>query len=634
MIALLLALLVVIGLAVNGLRLRKRIPAALTPSGASSGWSGASSGWSGDGGYSWITSRPTSLDDATRRDAVAYARAQDLDLVEVIPAGLPVTAARDLVRQVDPRAYRADPRAAGCGAGAAVLMAPDLLKLADVGESDAAGPAGPAGPAQPAEPADVIELTRRMRPYAVHGVAIVTAPRLQAGGDDPAKRRARLRAAGVFVPGHLVLDAVPYALTVVALVTAWPWGLAAAAAYCLQPYLIFTGTAVRPRGLHAAALLRPVHDPYVWTRTAAGRWRSAAERQRDAERTAATAYYQAALARGTARFFEERRPDCPWCGSGDLAVLLCSPDLVMHKPGMFTLERCGGCEHVFQNPRLTPDGLSFYYRDAYDGLGTATAEAIFLTAVASYRARARMLEPFTTPKSWLDVGTGHAHFCATAREIWPETVFDGLDQGAGMADAERRGWIDTAHRGMFPELAGELAGRYDVVSMHHYLEHTREPFAELDAAARLLPPGGYLLIELPDPQWRLARLFRRYWMAWFQPQHLHMMPIGNLTSALTERGLRPVAVERAQAHQANDAVMAAYLFFANLAPDRSMPWSARPPTTATRLWRSLAWTVGIPAVVAGLMLDRTAGRALARHWDRGNAYRVLARREEGNPGAG
>jgi SAM-dependent methyltransferase len=615
MIALLLALLVVVGLAVNGLRLRKRMPAVLTPS-------GASPGWSGDGGYSWITSRRTPLDDATRRDAVAYARAQGLDLVDVIPASLPVTAARDLARQVDPRAYRDNPRAAGCGAGAAVLMAPELRKLADVSEPDAA------------EPADVIELTRRMRPYAGHGAAIVTAPRLQAGSDDPAKRRARLQAAGVFVPGHLALDAVPYALTVIALVTSWPWGLAAAAAYCLQPYLIFTGTAVRPRGLHAAALLRAVHDPYVWTRTAAGRWRSAAQQQRGAERAAATAYYRAALAGGTARFFEERRPRCPWCGSGDLTVLLRSPDLVMHKPGMFTLERCGGCGHVFQNPRLTPDGLSFYYRDAYDGLGTATAEAIFLTAVESYRARARMLEPFTTPKSWLDVGTGHAHFCATAREIWPETVFDGLDQGAGIAEAERRGWIDTAHRGMFPELAGELAGRYDVVSMHHYLEHTREPFAELDAAARVLPPGGYLLIELPDPQWRLARLFHRYWMAWFQPQHQHMMPIGNLTSALAERGLRPVAVERAQAHQANDAVMAAYLFFANLAPDRSMPWSARPATTATRLWRSLAWAVGIPAIVAGLMLDRTAGRALARHWDRGNAYRVLARREEGYPGAG
>jgi hypothetical protein len=436
----------------------------------------------------------------------------------------------------------------------------------------------------------------------------------------------------VIVPLHLALDVIPFVLTVVALAADWEWGTAAAAAYCLQPYLIFAGTALRPRGLHTAALLRLGHDPYVLVRTAAGRWRSAADEQRDVERAEAAAYYRAALAEGTAHLFEPRRGDCPWCGSDRLTVLLRVPDLVMRKPGRFTLERCGGCGHTFQNPRLTPDGLGFYYRDAYDGLGADSAEAIFLTAEDSYRARARMPEPFTSPKAWLDVGTGHAHFCVTAREVWPDTIFDGLDQGAEIEEAERRGWIATAHRGMFPDLAPGLAGRYDVISMHHYLEHTREPLAELDAAAGALPAGGHLLIEMPDPQWRLARLFGRYWMAWFQPQHQHMLPAGNLLAALAERGLRPVAVERGPAHQANDAVSAAYLFFAGLAPDRGKPWSARPPTAASRAWLALVWAAGVPVVVAGLLLDRTLGRALARHWDRGNAYRVLARKEDARDG--
>jgi len=607
MIELVLVPLVVVGLAVNGLRLRARVPHALPPADR------------GDYGYEWLTSRATALDEATRRDSAAYARAEGLDLVDLVPADLPVTAARDLVRQADPRSQGAGRLTAGCSAGAAVLVGPALLERADVTE-----------PRDP-QPADVIELFRRIRPYTAKGAAIVAAPQLRCGGDDLAKRKARLRASGVIVGVQLALDIVPYALTVLALAADWEWGLVAAVAYCLQPYLVFAGTALSPRGLHAAALLRAVHEPWVWTRTAVGRWRSAADRQRDAELADAAAYYRAALAEGTVRFFEERRPDCPWCGSRELAVLLRSPDLVMRKPGMFTLERCGGCEHVFQNPRLTPDGLSFYYRDAYDGLGASTAETVFLTSVESYRARARMLTPFTVPKAWLDVGAGHAHFCATASEIWPDTVFDGLDQGAGIAEAERRGWIATAHRGMFPELAGVLAGRYDVVSMHHYLEHTRAPFAELDAAARVLLPGGYLLIELPDPQWPLARFFGRYWMAWFQPQHQHMMPIGNLTRALAERGLRPVAIERGPAHQANDAVMAAYLFLANLAPDSTAPWSPRPPASLTRLWRGLVWTAGVPALAIGLLCDRSLGSAMARRWDLGNAYRVLARREENFP---
>lgn len=609
-VALLLLALVIVGVAGNGLRLRSRIPPILLD---------GSPECRGDG-YVWTTSPGTAADEATQCAATAYARAEQLSVLDLVPADMPVTAARDLLRQVDPRTYRADRFASGRSAGVAMLADPELLRRAGV-----------TGPGDP-EPADVAALAGRIRPYAGRGAAIVVASGLHAGRDDVAKRRAWLRANGAIVPVYLALDMVPYALTVAALAVGWPWGLGAAVAYCLQPYLIFAGTPLRPRGLHTAALLRLAYDPWLWARTMAGRWRSSADVRRDAELAEAAGYYRAALAERSGRFFEERRATCPWCGTGPLTVLLRSPDLVMQKPGRFTLERCGHCGHVFQNPRLTPEGLSFYYRDAYDGLGAATAETIFLSAMESYAARARMLESFTTPKAWLDVGTGHAHFCAAARDIWPDTVFDGLDQGAAIDEAERRGWITTAHRGMFPELADELTGRYDVISMHHYLEHTREPFAELDAAVRALPDGGYLLIELPDPEWRLAPLFGRYWMAWFQPQHLHMMPIGNLTKALAERGMRPVATERGPAHQANDAVMAAYLFFASLAPDRAMPWSPRPPTAWARVWRCLVWTAGMPAVIVGLLLDRVPGRALARRWDRGNAYRVLARKEE--PGNG
>jgi len=79
-------------------------------------------------------------------------------------------------------------------------------------------------------------------------------------------------------------------------------------------------------------------------------------------------------------------------------------------------------------------------------------------------------------------------------------------------------------------------------------------------------------------------------------------------------------------------VAAAYLFFASLAPDRAKPWSPRPPTVASRAGFALVWVAGVPVIVAGLLLDRTLGRALARRWDRGNAYRVLARREGAGDG--
>jgi Methyltransferase domain len=610
MIDIVLVPLLVIGLVLNGLRLRARVPAALP----------SAPGPADDGNFAWIISQGTSLDDETRQAAVAYARGESLELLDVVPGDLPVTAARDLVRQVSPGALRSKRLAAGGSAGAALLADVALLKRAELTvPTDLA-------------PADVITLARRIKPCASGGMTMITSHGFRAAADDLAQRKSRLVAAGSLPWLHLECEMVPYAVTVIALAAWWQLGLVAAVSYCLQPYLIFAGTALRPRGLHAAALLRPVHDPYVWARTAAGRWKSAAQKERDAALAEAADYYRQAMAGGTDRFFEERRPDCPWCGSDKLAVRVRSPDLHLRKPGVFTLERCGDCGHVFQNPRLTPEGLNFHYRDAYDGLGAERSDGIFaMVDNKVYRQRARVPQPFVTPKTWLDVGTGYGHFCATAREVWPETVFDGLDQGQGIEEAERRGWVATGYHGMFPDLADEIAGRYDVISMYHYLEHTREPFAELDAAARALPTGGFLLIELPDPQHRLARLFGRYWMPWFQPQHQNLMPAMNLTKALAQRGLRTVALERGTAHIPTDAVIALFLFTGRLVPP-AWPWSPRQPSVLERAARRVAWVVAIPFLAAAFALDRTVITALARHWDDGNAYRLLARKEVSGDG--
>ncbi|MGH4012264.1 MAG: class I SAM-dependent methyltransferase [Pseudonocardiaceae bacterium] len=337
-------------------------------------------------------------------------------------------------------------------------------------------------------------------------------------------------------------------------------------------------------------------------------------------------YYQAELAGGVERFLEPRRDTCPWCGSTDLSVRLRSSDLVQRKPGRFTLEQCGTCRHIFQNPRLTPAGLDFYYRDFYDGLGQELMEGAFSAAGQSYRGRVDILKPFTTPRAWLDVGAGHGHFCRLAREVWPDTEFDGLDQSVSVEEAQRRGWIDHGYRGEFVALADELTGRYDVVSMHHYLEHTREPFDELDAASKILPAGSYLLIELPDPESPLGHVLGRWWMPWLQPQHQHMIPVNNLVQALADRGFSAVAIERGAAHQRGDLFWALALALIAVAPDPRLPWLATAPTRWRRLRHTAGWAVGRPLLVITHGLD-TLLHSVVRHTRSGNAYRVLARKD-------
>lgn len=340
---------------------------------------------------------------------------------------------------------------------------------------------------------------------------------------------------------------------------------------------------------------------------------------------AARTYYQAELAAGIERFFEPRRESCPWCGSTDLSIRLRTPDLLQHKPGRFTLEQCGTCCHIFQNPRLSPAGLDFYYRDFYDGFGQQLAERLMKMQVPSFLGRAEMLRPFTTPKAWLDVGTGHGHFCQFARKVWSKTVFDGLDQSGSVEEAQRRGWLHRGYRGEFVRLADELTDRYDVVSMNHYLEHTREPFDELDTAAKVILPDGYLLIEVPDPEFWLGRIFGRFWMPWFQPQHQHMIPLGNLRGALVDRGFTLVAVQREEAHHSPDLTCSLVLVLNALAADPRLPWLATAPTGLVRLRPTAVWAAGMPLLAGAYLIDKLLNR-LDRRLHRGNAYRVLARK--------
>jgi SAM-dependent methyltransferase len=339
---------------------------------------------------------------------------------------------------------------------------------------------------------------------------------------------------------------------------------------------------------------------------------------------AARLRYRVDLTQGTARFLEPRREHCPWCGSSALRIHLISPDILQGKPGSFTLERCRGCGHIFQNPRLSASGLDFYYRDFYDGLGAFAAKICFGLLHGTYRRRAGVLRPHATPRAWLDVGTGYGHFCHIARQVWPRTVFAGLDIGDGVLQARRRGWLDEGYHGSFVGLADTLAGRYDVVSMHHYLEHTRDPLDEIRTAARVLSPGGHLLIEVPDPECAGARLLGRYWSHWMQPQHLHMFPADNLRQALTANGFTVVAVEHHQADLGQDFLPSIGLLLTRLAPDPGRPWAPRPPTAADHARRAAALVAAAPALLSGLLLDLTVRRLLPRH---SNAYRVLARRQ-------
>jgi ubiquinone/menaquinone biosynthesis C-methylase UbiE len=554
------------------------------------------------------------LDEATKRAASAFARENGLTVLDLIPGDFPTARALGFLQVLDPETYRRDRLGKGLTAGHALLVSAEVLEKAQITE-ESLSPAP-----------DSVKLARiagKLKRYATSSTGVAVAPALRAAPEQMNRRLATLReivgGAGV----NAVLIGVPAVLIVLVIgAVKGGAGFAPLVAFQLQPLLVLAGSRVRSRDLAWVTLFRAPLELVNWVRLLLEP-SSGVDPARLAE---LRPIYADLLKKGTLPFFEPRAKACPLCDAKDLAVKVRMTDMIQHKPGTFELDRCKGCGHIFQNPRLSIEGLDFYYRDFYDGLGEDDLDFIFGASADAYEARAKIVEGEIEPKRWLDVGGGHGHFATSARAHWPETRFDGLDLSESIEEAARRGWVDTGHRGLFPDLAPGLAGNYDVVSMSHYLEHTRDPRAEVDAAKIALRDGGLLMIEIPDPECPLGKLFGRYWLPWFQPQHQHFVSYGNLKKILEERGFSLVKVHRSEAHIRVDFSAAVFLFLDHVAPAPAAPWLP-PRGGLSRALRMTVFLVGTPLILAGILLDNTVARLFVSATI-GNAFRVLARKGE------
>ncbi|MEV5436460.1 class I SAM-dependent methyltransferase [Streptomyces sp. NPDC052682] len=331
----------------------------------------------------------------------------------------------------------------------------------------------------------------------------------------------------------------------------------------------------------------------------------------------------------TVRVHEPRRADCPWCGSGRLRTRLRSGDLRRYKPGMFTVDVCGDCGHTFQNPRLTTEGLALYLRTVRGEPHDPATERVLAQRGGPRRRRsaARAMLPFGEPESWLDVGTGHGRFPATARELFPYTAFDGLDPTPRVDRARAAGRVEEAYVGRLadPRITARLRARYDVVSMFHHLERAQDPRAELAAALEVLRPGGHLLIECLDPRSVLAHLLGRWWLPYDQPRHLHLLPPHNLRAELQAHGCAIITLDHRSAHVPHDLAGATALALCHALPGPDSPWRAIPPTPLQEHLRAVVLRAGGALVAAAAVADHALAPVL-RRTRCANTYRVIARK--------
>jgi SAM-dependent methyltransferase len=560
--------------------------------------------------YHVLLSEGTVVDESVIRDASRCAHAYDRDVLDLLPCDLPAEELLAVMQMYSPARYRRNRIAAAVSAGYALLVAGNISARS-----------GFQGRQRVSAPAFFAQ-ARRLKKYAPCRADLAISKQLFSAVNAAVPLPERL----ALIYGNVSTALLSVQLAVIVLlysglIAAPLSALAALLALHAQPAIVTLGTSIKPRDLASATMLRSL---IMLSASLSGIRTALARRSAAPAVTAARAEYSAAFAAGTERFYSPLKTSCPLCGEHELRELIRTYEPVMHKPGSFTLEQSSACGYIFQNPQLNAEGLAFYYRDLYDGLGASLTELILGSDDAVYRNRARLFSRYCTPARWLDVGGGNGYFCCVARGLWPGATFDGLDLSQGIREAEETGWVDHGYQGQFPDTARSLAGVYDVVSMIQYLEHTVTPEKELSAAHATLCDGGMLILEVPNPDFWPRRFLGRCWFQWLQPQHLHFFSIPNMEKLLRRCGFEPIAWHTSEAHIPIDFMTAALFILRGVAPPAHYPW--RPQQGwLYGVWRFTVFTLGSPLIIGGFLVDMLL-LPWARLFGMSNNYAVIARR--------
>jgi len=220
-----------------------------------------------------------------------------------------------------------------------------------------------------------------------------------------------------------------------------------------------------------------------------------------------------------------RRPHaCAWCE----APLPASAAAV---PGGL---RCPRCAAVTTDPWPDDAELDAAYATAYRPEGGRFGGPGDALLARTRALPARRVDRLAPPGPVLDVGSGEGWLVEALRRRGRDAR--GLERADG--DLLDHHGPEGAARAGAGAGAGAAAGGYAAVVFWHSLEHLRRPGAALAHAARLLAPGGLLVVALPDPSSVQARLFGERWLALDPPRHLVHVPARTLTARLADLGLR------------------------------------------------------------------------------------------------
>lgn len=272
-------------------------------------------------------------------------------------------------------------------------------------------------------------------------------------------------------------------------------------------------------------------------------------------------------------------PRCPACACEGVELYGALRDDLYGTPGSWRMVRCANtrCGMLWLDPKpLAADLIKAYASYHTHGKGNRSARQLGLSALNTAcklvsrvvdltnglarerRALRTMFLGEMMPGRLLEVGSGSGRFLNRMRKAGWEV--QGTDFDPAVAERVRTRYGLRIDVGDLVELRYP-AGTFDAIALSQVLEHVHDPLALLIECARVLRPGGRLVLTTPNAAGLPHRQYGRFWRGLEPPRHLQLFTPAALERCASAAGLREVAVrslsvESAGIYRASDELAA------------------------------------------------------------------------------
>jgi SAM-dependent methyltransferase len=217
---------------------------------------------------------------------------------------------------------------------------------------------------------------------------------------------------------------------------------------------------------------------------------------------------------------------CPLCASENILLSFSCTDFFISKE-VFGIYECTECSFKFTQDYPEQGQIGRYYEsDDYishndTAKGFSNKLYRFVRNIMLVKKRGIINSVVKVKGNLLDIGSGSGHFVNKMKKGgWTVKGIE-INKKAREYSISQFGLEIIS-----PEQISVLEdGSFDCITLWHVLEHFHQPFQYISDITRLLKPGGFCLIALPNCSSFDAGYYGKFWAAYDVPRHIwHFTP--------------------------------------------------------------------------------------------------------------